>query len=131
MSSGSAPSGESPALVSLAVHLTPDQIEWLSEQATRHDVSTDHVVRRLINRARAGSSSDASPPASASGSEDTREASLDVEDDDTALGRLRQAQERIRDLAGIDGSAADASPPSDESDADDPPSMFEIAGDEP
>lgn len=118
-------SEEAPALVSLAVHLAPDQIEWLSEQATRQNVAVDHIVRRLVDRARAAGPSRDTGTASPAGDDASRDAppSSDAE---TALDRLRQVQKRVQDLTE---GPIDASPSAtdDDSEPDDPPSMFDMA----
>lgn len=117
---------DEPVLVSLAVRLTPTQIGWLSDQASRQNTSVDHVVRRLVRRARADAAGGDSLPGDASVSD----APPPPDDDSTALERLRQAQERVQALT--EGEHSDENTSSeDEPDSDAPPSMFDMVDRDP
>jgi hypothetical protein len=129
------PSRDDCPLVPLTLHLPEDVVDWLSDHAEQHDESVDRLVCRLLTGA-------GSPTVSETGTEEApadrgapvkEESSPDHSHEDTVLGCLRRAQEKLKGLRGEEaaGTIGTESGGEERSDAaGGPPSMFELVEDD-
>jgi hypothetical protein len=130
-------------LIPFTLHLSPDQIEWLSDRADQNDTTVGCMVRTLFRTIRARGDVD---PANLNGSSG---ASSRCDSDATTLDRLRRANERLESITASDEAdsgetdvdeevlrsspLADVESPSgpapaeDREKSGDPPSMFDLA----
>lgn len=102
-------------LVTLTASFTASQIEWLSDQVDRDDVSVDRLVRQFVDAARGGGTSTGSSWTSATSASDSEGAG-------TTLGRLRKAKGKLDLLLASDEEESDQAVDETASPIESPPS---------